>query len=292
MVKAFRFGAAPRGASRFGAAPLLGALLAVLLLAAVGWRAGGGRWYDVTSPSMGTAAPVGTLLLTRPTRVASTAVGDIVTFHPPGSREIYSHRVIRIDHAGLHTRGDINAAPDPWVVTDANLIGRVSARWWGVGWIVRGLPLFLCCLAVVWLVAAVVPQRWRSPGRVIGTSLAASIVALVLHPWVDLVKLGSSGGDSSSAGDNSTSGVLIRTVSTGVLPIRARAVSSGDRMRLLNGQVGLVHVTAPDRTGAYLVRASPGLSLGWWIVVVLVCLAPLLWCVVVGLPPVAPRSDR
>jgi len=66
----------------------------------------------VTTPSMGPAAPVGTLILTRPVRIGDTRVGDIIAFHPPTEpRETFTHRVVTVDpDGGLRTRGDINGA--------------------------------------------------------------------------------------------------------------------------------------------------------------------------------------
>lgn len=251
--------------------------LIVLCLTALSFRASGGRWFVVRTPSMGRAAPVGTLLLTRPTTTHATNVGDIISFHAPRTGTVYTHRVIARTAAGLRTRGDINQSDDSWVITDSNLIGKVSARWWGMGWVLRGVPLLLFCLAVVWLVAARVKLSWRSPLRVVGTALSLSLVACVLHPWIGLERLGST---------VARQGVTIRAVSTGVLPVRAQAVQGEDNVRLVNGQVGSVLVDQQDAHGAYTVTGSPSLDLWWWIAIILVCLSPVLWCLLVGLAPV------
>ena len=263
------------------AGALVVAALAVLCTSALAWRLTGGRWYAVATPSMGQAAPVGTLLLTRPTRVSAVRVGDIITFHPPGTSEVYSHRVIATTAAGLRTRGDINGSPDPWIVTGNDLIGTVDARWWGMGWVLRGLPLLLICLLLTHLIAAAMTQRWRSPARVLGTAASVSFVAWRLHPWIGLTKLYTSA---------ATHGVAIKTVSTGILPTRAQALHGGSQVQLLNGQVGTVTVTGTDRRGVYLVSGAPGLDFWWWVIVVLICLAPLLWCLSVGLAPVPAQA--
>lgn len=259
-------------------AGLVATLLATVCLSAAVWHISGGRWFAVATPSMGTAAPVGTLLLTQPASVATLKVGDIVTFRVPGAgAEIYSHRIAAVGPSGLRTQGDLNASPDPWTVGDADLIGKVVARWWGMGWVLRGLPLLLICLALTAVTAAGTRTRWRSPVRVIGTAASVSLVAWLLHPWIGLVKL-----DTQAA----PAGVTVRAVSTGVLPTRAQAVLSGTQVRLLDGQVGTVTVTAADRNGVYLLNGSPSLSLWWWVAVIGVCAAPLLWCLTVGLAPI------
>lgn len=261
-------------------------LLTVLLVgvcgAALMWRLGGGRWFAVATPSMGRAAPVGTLLLTRPATVSSVRPGDIVTFRPPGAAgEVYSHRVATVSPSGLRTRGDVNGSLDPWTIGDSDLIGKVVHRWWGIGWVLRGLPLLLLCLGITALLAAGTRARWRSAVRVVGAAASASVVAWVLHPWVGLVRL---------SADPAPGGVAVRAISTGILPTKAQAVLGGTHVRLVNGQVGTVMVTAVDRNGVYRVTGSPSLSLWWWVAVVLICAAPLLWCLTVGLAPL-PSSE-
>lgn len=263
-------------------AGVVAALLATVCVSALAWAVSGGRWFAVATPSMGRAAPVGTLLLTRPATTSNLRVGDIVTFRVPDApNEVSSHRVAEVSGSGLRTRGDLNGSLDPWTIGDSDLIGKVVARWWGMGWVLRGLPLLLLCLALTAAVAACTRVRWRSPVRVIGTAASLSVVAWVLHPWIGLVKLGT---------EPAPGGVAVRTVSTGVLPTRAQALLSGTHLRLVDGQVGTVTVTAADRNGVYLLTGSPSLSLWWWVAVIGVCAAPLLWCLTVGLAP-APSPE-
>jgi hypothetical protein len=225
---------------------------------------------------MGRAAPVGTLLLTRPTSVRSVEVGDIVTFHPPNSTLVYSHRVIARSAAGLRTRGDVNAMPDPWTLTDSNLIGKVQARWWAAGWVLRGAPLLLLGLAVIWLISVFLAPALRSPVRVMGAAVSASVVGFVLHPWIGLQRLSSS---------ISGHAVAINLVSTGILPVRAAAQHGSRSTDLVNGQVGTVRVGLTGNQASYNITGDPHFSLWWWVVVVLVCLSPLVWTMTFGLAP-------
>ena len=275
----------------FSLKSILGAAVVIALLAlclgALAWRLEGGRWYVVRTPSMGQAAPVGTLLLTKPTTIADIHVGEIITFRAPTSGQVYSHRVVEKTAAGLRTRGDINTETDPWTLTQKNVIGQVVHRWWGCGWILRGVPLLLICLAVLWLATAYFARVWRSPIRVVGSALSFAFVAAYLHPWVGIERL------STTAGSN---GPVVHLVSVGVLPIRASAQYGGDHADLVNGQVADVAVTKSNSHGAYNISAALHLSLGWWIAIILVCVAPLLWTVVVGLDPapleVDPQSEE
>lgn len=108
------------------------------------WRLTGGHWEIVATPSMGRTAPVGSLVFTRPADIADVRVGEVISFHPPGLRvETVTHRVVRIDDDGaLHTRGDINAADDALPVRN-DLVGRVVSIWWGLGWLLKALPLLI-----------------------------------------------------------------------------------------------------------------------------------------------------
>lgn len=254
-----------------------GVVIAIVLLAicltAVGWRVAGGRWFVVRTPSMGQSAPVGTLLLTLPVTLAAAQVGDTVTFRAPSSGEVYSHRVIAKSATGLRTRGDINTGNDPWVVTNQDLIGKVAHRWWGVGWALRALPLLLLCLAAVWLLTALSSRDWRSPLRLAGTAMSFAIVFAVLHPWVGAAKIDVTGTSADAT---------VRAVSTGVLPIRLTE-GSASTQRLVNGQVGSVQVGIPDARGNYNITPHLDLSIGWWMSLIALCLAPLALALLLAL---------
>jgi hypothetical protein len=63
-------------------------VVASFLVVCVVWRAEGGRWERVESPSMGTVAPVGTLLWVKPADFAALRPGDFISFRPPGTRGV------------------------------------------------------------------------------------------------------------------------------------------------------------------------------------------------------------
>jgi signal peptidase I len=252
--------------------------LFIVLASALFWRLDGGRWYDVRTASMGRAAPVGTLLLTRPTTVSEVHLGDVITFHAPGSGAVYSHRVVQKTAAGISTRGDINPVKDAWTIHDRDLVGVVVHTVPGVGWLLRGLPLLLLCLAVTWLASAFVRRAWRDSVRIVGAAASLGVIGLVLRPWVGLLRISTASADE---------GVVLRVVSTGLLPIRATAAhGGGDSARLVNGGVADIAVPHAGPRGAYDLTASLSLGFWWWVGLVGVSLAPLLWCLVVGLSPV------
>ena len=96
------------------AATALALLLAAALLlpAAFGLRA-----YAITGASMGDALHAGSLAFDREVPAAELRTGDVVTFTPAGRDRAVTHRVTGRDAGGVVTRGDANAAADPWRVT-------------------------------------------------------------------------------------------------------------------------------------------------------------------------------
>ena len=248
-----------------------------LVVAAGVWRLEGGSWFSVRSPSMGVAAPVGTLVLTRPVVVRDLVVGDVITFHPPTSPdEIYTHRVVTVDASGVSTQGDINGAPDPWTVHQGDVLGRVTARWWGVGWVVRALPLLILGATLGWLTTRFVRRpSWRSSVRVLGCALLASYAITTLHPLVGITQI---------AAVTEAGATRVSLVSTGILPIQVHtSTPGGPLLDLRSGQTGVLEVHTGD---AGRLDLTPGLHmpLSWWVAVIALWLTPLLYTLIVGVP--------
>ena len=107
----------------------------------------------------------GDVVVVTPEPSTSLRVGQVITYNiPNGNHEPVTHRVIAILHGGrnpvIRTRGDANAAPDPWT---ARLAGptvwrqrwTIPAAGWVIEWLRQpsaryplaiGLPLLLCLL--------------------------------------------------------------------------------------------------------------------------------------------------
>ncbi|GAA1843711.1 S26 family signal peptidase [Microlunatus capsulatus] len=261
-------------------AAVVAALLACLLLVVSGaaWRVSGGRWAVIETPSMGTAAPVGTLILTRPAPLALLEVGDVVTYRPPNlPGSLVTHRVVAVLADGnLQVQGDVNGAVDPFPVTQDSLVGEVVGHYRGLGWLVRALPTLL--LGVVVLVVGsgwYVPLRWRSSVRVLGSCVLVAVTSLIIRPFVHPVLV---------AVVTTPDGPRATVASGGLLPTRITG-TAGDYVDLHAGEVGSVLVASDRPGGALLVSGSPELH-GWWLVgMVVVCLLPLLWTLAVGLSP-------
>jgi signal peptidase I len=251
-------------------------LLALMVAATLLFQASGGRWFVVQTPSMGTTAPVGALLLTTPVLIEDVEVGDVVTFHPSTTPdETYTHRVIGVGADGLTTRGDINGATDPWKTDQAHLLGEATTILPGFGWLARGLPLLVAGLVIVTILTRLIGSpTHRASMRMLGGSFVAALTVFLLKPFVALVVL-----EAVTRGSD----VRASIVNTGLLPIRI-AVEGGTHVTLAAGEVG--SITAPvGETGQFHdITSALDLPLWGWIVFFGACAVPLLYTLVVGLP--------
>ncbi|WP_375486247.1 hypothetical protein [uncultured Jatrophihabitans sp.] len=255
---------------------LTGALLLVVLgfTALVGyWVATGGTWFVVRTPSMGTAAPVGTLVWVKPVSPHDLHVGELITFHPPGSKETYTHRIHAMHADGtITTKGQITS-PDPWRITPRNIVGAVQMRWWGIGWLVRAAPLLILGGLAVWFLATrLATVRWRQPVAVLGASLVLSAGVIIYRPLTGAVALSL----APHAG-----GARASYVSTGLLSLRLSA-PSGAHADMRPGQIGTVVSTHVRSDGKFPVTLQPHIPLWFWVAIVLACLLPALWTTVRG----------
>lgn len=251
------------------------AVVAALLLgAAVLFLAAGGRWFVVETPSMGEAAPVGTLVLDLPVDVDTLAVGDVVSFETDANPGVvYTHRIIGIDAAGLHTRGDINGATDPWALTQRDVIGTPVALVPHLGWLFRAAPILLVGTLLIWtLTSAFTDRVTRTCLRIAGGALTTSYAAFVLKPFVNVTTI---------TNTSSPHGVEATIVSSGVFPVRVDA-HGGNSVHLVDGQVGRVVIHELTANGHYQLTSNIDLDPMGWAALVAVCLVPLVLCLAVG----------
>jgi len=261
----------------------LATLLFTIVAAAAGWRYFGGHWFIVETPSMGEAAPVGTLIFTEHTTVAQLHVGDIVTYRPPLSTpETFTHRIISLSAGSFRTKGDNNGAIDPWTLGNDNLIGRVVSRWWGFGWLVKALPLLL----IGWVVVGLIGKLWinaknRLAFNIFVGSIVFSAVGLIIKPYVRVQEV-----IAVPHGD----GILATLVSTGLLPITVS--SNVDHLNLVAGQIGTVQANRVLREIGYPLTVNVHLTWPWWIVLIIVFLSPMLWVLIVGASPIENQPPK
>ncbi|TDN42434.1 signal peptidase I [Curtobacterium flaccumfaciens] len=248
---------------------------AVLLTAAVLFLSAGGRWFVVETPSMGEAAPVGTLVLDLPVDVATLHVGDVVSFETAANRGVvYTHRITAVDaDGGLHTRGDVNGATDPWTLTQDDVIGTPALLVPHLGWLFRAAPLLLIGTLVIWTLTSVFTDRvTRSCLRIAGAALTVSYAAFVLKPFVNVTTI---------TNTSSPSGVEATIVSSGMFPVRVEA-QGADSVHLVDGQVGRMVIHELTANGHYQLTSNIDLGPIGWSLLIAACLVPLVLCLSVG----------
>lgn len=256
----------PRDRARRLAARLL-VLLAVAFFAFCGaWRIDGGTWERVETPSMGTVAPVGTLLWVKPVDFDSLRPGDFISFRPPGSTGgTYSHRVLARTADGRITTKGVLSSPDPWQLSSADVVGSVRMRWPGVGWLVAAAPMLLAGGFGALLAARFARPRWRAPLVLVAAAIAVSAVISWYRPLVNaeqLVFAPTAGGGADAT-----------YVGTGLLPIRLTA-HDGPSVVMHAGEVGSVHVKTTDDAGKLRVTLAPAVPVWWWVALVAACFVP------------------
>ncbi|GAB2473000.1 S26 family signal peptidase [Jatrophihabitans fulvus] len=259
----------------------------VLVVLAAGWYALGGRGFVVRTPSMGSYAPVGTFVATRPVAFDEIRTGDVIAFHPPTTPdETYTHRVVAVTPAGLKTRGDINGATDPWTVTSKDLVGRAAVVLPGVGWLVRALPYLIGGGLLVWaLTRSFVSAGRRGPARQFGLAVVFLLTALMLKPFVGVAQL--------SAVSDPDGVSRIHVVSTGLLPVRLEPSEGTGKAAPVDldhaGAAGVSVLRDGEPGKQYHLQASLHLSPLQWVAAIGVALSPLLWTLLIGFAPPAPK---
>ncbi|WP_310963249.1 S24/S26 family peptidase [Nocardioides terrisoli] len=240
------------------------------------WRLDGGRWERVETPSMGTVAPVGSLLWVKPVDFGSLRPGDFITFHPPGAGQTtYSHRVHKINADGTLTTKGVIPAPDPWRLTASDVVGEVRMTWWGMGWLVAMAPVLLIGGLAVAGIRSLLGERWKLPATLVLGSLVLSIAFSIYRPFTNAQQL--------SFAPDQRGGATATYVGTGLLPIRLEA-AGGASVVMNDGQLGTVHVTNADSDHKLRVGLKPAIPTWWWLGLVGICFLPGAYSLVVGLP--------
>ena len=224
-------------------------------LAAVAWRMSGGGFYAVQTASMGTAAPVGTLVLDEP--AGRLHVGEIISFHPPGTDEIFTHRIARLDPDGtIETKGDADGAVDPWQLDRREILGRAVTTIRYLGWLLEAIPILVPGLAVAWLLTyAFVAPEWRTAARGAAFLAVTMLAIAVLSPLInsDVISFARGAGDGAAG----------EVVSTGLLPLRVAALG-GTAQTITDGQVARVTTRQLQPHHRFELQVAPDWQF-WWI---------------------------
>jgi signal peptidase I len=226
----------------------------------------GSRLFVVKTPSMGTVAPVGTLVVVHPQ--ASYAVGEVITYEREGVS--YTHRIVDQTSAGFILKGDINGATDALPVPASEIVGKVVFAGRYLGFLFQGLPWIVLGGAIVFGLTLIpkLPPSWRWQVRFIGWSLVVSLVALWQRPWVNMEMLA-----YAPQGD----GVDMHLVNTGIFPVKVVGTILG------SGQDAIVTQTVSDSHGHYVVTPELALNFWWFVLLLAICLTPMVASLFVGI---------
>lgn len=262
-----RLGTPPSGRKGGTLALVALVVVAIAVLFVLGWNLAGGSLQVMETPSMCPNVCVGSLVAGAPLS-GPLHVGELVTFHPPGSHgETYTHEVARIFSNGMiQTRGVGNSHDDPWLITRSDIVGKVAFSLWGIGWLFKALPL-LAVGVLAWVVTtSMMATRSRRAWDRIWMTVLAIVPLWMLHPLIQATVI------STAIDPLRSRWRRITVVNTGLLPSSFR-VRGGD----VTSHVGSTHlpraVGPADSHGAILVTQS--VSLYWWGWVIVACLVSL-----------------
>jgi len=231
----------------------VGTLIAVAVLGSIGWRLAGDSMYTIATPSMCPDLCVGTLVFDRPA-VGPVEVGEVVTFRPPGTSVVYTHRVVAVLADGsFKTSGDALKKVDPWTVPRSNVIGHVVANVRGLGWLWRSLPWMAGGLVCIVIARRAVRDRFRRQVDLLSITMLIVVPVLVMRPLLrasviswHVIKGGS---------------VVMTLVNDGLLPARFHVIVGPIISHVAPGHV----ITMVGRAQASgLVAVGQTASFYWW----------------------------
>ena len=127
--------------------------------------------YVITGGSMTGTISRGALAYDEYVPVSVLKVGDIITFVPPRMHGAVTHRIVSIQrdrngNAIFHTKGDANAAADPWHFA---LTNHTQAR-------------FVFSIPYIGYVLAVLSLRWARIA-LIGLPAALIFISIIMSMW-------------------------------------------------------------------------------------------------------------
>ncbi len=135
-----------------------GLLLCILYLCGI-------RPYVVQTGSMSPAMPVGSVcFVNQNASYADVQTGEIIAFRLGGSAMV-THRAVKINPAGITTKGDANRVEDAALVTEANFVGKTILCIPEIGNFVRylrtknGTVFFISSMIVIILFGFLLDQK-------------------------------------------------------------------------------------------------------------------------------------
>jgi hypothetical protein len=257
---------ASRGRRLVQVACWLPAIVGVMLAAALGvWMIGGGHILVMQTPSMGTTAPTGSLVLTHELGHERLHRGMLIAFRVPETSEIYMHRIARIGPGGgIRTRGDLNSGDDGWVLTRSAIVGVPAMIVPGLGWLLLAAPWALGVLAFGVVLAYFLPRSWRPLVRSISIGGAIALPLYILRPFMRVTVI---------AAGHSHHAFFARLVNGGLFPLRVTLASTS--VVIAPAHAGTISARIGARASAQL-SAHASIPPWGWLLIAAFVLLPLL----------------
>jgi hypothetical protein len=128
--------------------------------------------HVITERSMDGSLGRGSVVLAREVPPTDLAVGDVITFVPPGSSSdvLVTRRIVAMNDGHATTRADTSDNVDPWrVPLTRSSYARVwlAVPWIGYPFVMDGGWVLLAAAALAALVLAVIAGR-RAPQKMVG----------------------------------------------------------------------------------------------------------------------------
>jgi signal peptidase len=117
------------------------------------------RFDTVLSGSMSPALDTGDMVVVTNVAPSELKVGDIIVFYSPITSGLVCHRIIDVEQGSellFQTKGDNNEDPDPFLISSANVVGKVQADIPSMGYVVQYLRGPFGLLLILSLVLAVI----------------------------------------------------------------------------------------------------------------------------------------
>jgi len=153
------------------ATALMSGAVVTLVVAYAGLLVAGFKPVAVYSGSMRPTLGIGSLAVDRVVDARNVRVGDVITFNDPTIvGRLVTHRVAQIvptKHGLVYrTKGDANAARDPWAIRLNNQVGRVAFDVPLAGYVLyyahtREIRSALICIAAAFLLFGALRRIWR-----------------------------------------------------------------------------------------------------------------------------------
>ena len=228
----------------------------------------GNSLYFTATPSMCPSLCVGALVIDEPLGTAPLHVGELITFHPPGVTQVFTHEIYKIADNGqiIQTKGTAVPRPDPWNITRDDVVGVTVASIWGAGWFYRALSFMAVgAVGLLFVRRYVTSRSRRDMDRLFATALLAVPLA-IMKPLVRSYLLG-----ATTSGRKNVD--IVHIINTGLIPSRFEAIGGTSISHVASGSTIAVMGPVAANVGVQF-RQTASLTWQGWCVAVFLMLVP------------------